>query len=63
MGGVFSDGDREELVRNEKRRRAFFAAREESWRLKSRAIWLICGDENTKFFQAYSKGRKNKNTI
>jgi hypothetical protein len=33
------------------------------WRLKSRAIWLSCGDENTKFFQAYAKGRKLANTI
>lgn len=33
------------------------------WRLKSRAIWLQCGDENTKFFQAFAKGRKFTNTI
>ena len=31
--------------------------------LKSRAIWLEIGDENTKFFQAYAKGRKMQNTI
>jgi hypothetical protein len=31
--------------------------------LKSRAIWLEKGDENTKFFQAYAKGRKAENTI
>jgi len=31
--------------------------------LKSRAIWLKCGDENTKFFQAYAKGRKFTNSI
>ena len=33
------------------------------WRLKSRAIWLQCGDENTKFFQAFAKGRKFTNSI
>lgn len=38
-------------------------AREEEWRLKSRAIWLKVGDENTRFFHNYAKGRKNSNTI
>ena len=33
------------------------------WRLKSRAIWLQCGAENTKKFQAYAKGRKFSNSI
>lgn len=36
---------------------------EEKWTLKSRAIWLEVGDENSKFFQNYAKGRRNKNTI
>ena len=33
------------------------------WRMKSRAIWLHCGDENSKNFQAYAKGRKFTNSI
>lgn len=45
------------------RRKAILKAQEASWRLKSRAIWLEGGDENTKFFQAYAKGRKLCNTI
>ena len=36
---------------------------EEVWCLKSRAIWLESGDENTKLFQAFTKGRKSQNTI
>ena len=36
--------------------------REETWRLKSTAIWLECGDDNTKFFHAYARGRKVANT-
>lgn len=36
---------------------------EEKWRLKSRAIWLEVGDENSKFFQNYAKGMRNTNTI
>eukprot|EP00253_Pinus_taeda_P001601 PITA_01601 len=35
----------------------------EEWRLKSRAIWLKAGDENSKFFHNYAKGRKSANTI
>eukprot|EP00253_Pinus_taeda_P001820 PITA_01820 len=29
--------------------------REETWKLKSRAIWLHVGDENTNFYQNYAK--------
>jgi len=37
--------------------------KEESWRLKSRATWLESGDENTKLFQSFTKGRRCSNTI
>jgi len=37
--------------------------REENWRLRSRAIWLLEGDDNTKLFYKYANGKKAINTI
>eukprot|EP00253_Pinus_taeda_P025504 PITA_25504 len=37
--------------------------REESWRLRSRAIWLLEGDANTKYYHKFANGRKIINTI
>lgn len=37
--------------------------REESWCLRSRAIWLVEGDNNTKFYHKFANGRKAINTI
>lgn len=36
---------------------------EETWKPKSRAIWLQTRDGNTKFFHKFSNGRKASNTI
>jgi hypothetical protein len=51
------------LLQLEKRRIILLKEKEETWILKSIATWLESGEENTKFFQAYSKGRKHINTI
>lgn len=61
--GFNSLEDKEELARLEKGRRTLLKEREDAWRLKSRAIWLNCGDENTKFFQAYARGQNMTNII
>jgi hypothetical protein len=63
-GQGFSSQEAKELLYGlEKRRRVLLEEKEAHWRLKSRALWLSCGDENTKFFQAFAKGRKMANTI
>jgi hypothetical protein len=61
--GFYSQEAKDHLYGLEKRRRVILEEREAQWRLKSRALWLACGDENTKLFQAFSKGRKMANTI
>lgn len=48
-----SEEKRDALVLLEKRKQVILKEQEEAWRLKSRAIWLKCGDENTKCFQVY----------
>jgi hypothetical protein len=55
--GFSSREAREELVQVELRRRSILAEKEALWRLKSRAIWLACGDENTKFSTPLPKAR------
>lgn len=62
-GGLISQDSKDFLIRLEGRRNTLLSEKEETWRLKSRAIWLECGDDNTKFFHAYSRGRKAANTI
>jgi hypothetical protein len=61
--GFFSGSSRENLKSLEARRRQLMADQEATWSLKSHAIWLDNGDENTKLFHAYAKGQKFANTI
>lgn len=61
--GFGSIAIKEEVILLEGRRRKILGDREELWRLKSQALCLQCGDENTKFFQACAKGRNISNTI
>ena len=58
-GGYAILASRDRIQMLEADRRRILQVKEESWRLKSRAIWLQARDENTKFFQQYANGRKN----
>lgn len=62
-GGFLSPEPKEELINLETKNNKILEDREATWKLKSRALWLECGDENTKFFQAYVRSRKLTNTI
>lgn len=61
--GFTSVDDKAHLMELENRKARILKEREESWRLKSRAIWLQAGDDNIRFFHNYAKGRKVSNTI
>lgn len=56
-GGFVTPVAKGELVRFEKRRRTLLEEKEATRCLKNKAIWLNCGDENTKFFQLMREAR------
>ena len=55
--------DREKLYSLEASKNKILKERHEVLRLKRRSIWMECGDDNTKFFQDFAKGRRQQNTI
>eukprot|EP00253_Pinus_taeda_P029000 PITA_29000 len=62
--GTFTSLEQKTLYETLTKQRAqVLKDREASWRLRSKAIWLKEGDENTKFFHHFVNGRKAVNTI
>lgn len=63
LTGYRSCTTKEYLIALENNKTKLLRQKEEDWRLKSRAIWLQIGDENTKFFQQHANGRRTANSI
>jgi len=60
---VWNDGERSEIKLYENQKRHLLLLEEESWRQKSRTIWIAKGDQNTKFFHRFVNHRKKLNSI
>ena len=61
--GYTTEADKDSLYALEARRRNILLDREKEARHKSRAIWLLYGDDNTPFFHKFANNRKFVNTI
>ena len=51
---------RTQLKELEAERNKLLLDEEGRWQLKSRAIWIKCGDRNTNFFHLFASYRRNK---
>lgn len=52
-----------ELCYLEAKRQEFIAKEEVIWRLKSHSLWIVEGDNNTKYFHHFFSYHRNINTI
>eukprot|EP00253_Pinus_taeda_P016512 PITA_16512 len=64
LGDIYSSEEhKDRMVSHYAERAKILKEKEESWPLRSRAIWMLEGDENTKFYHKFANGRKAINTI
>jgi hypothetical protein len=60
---LFSDPDFQHVKKLEERKVQILSIEEETWRLKSRALWLSSGDKNTNFFHKFASYQRCLNAI
>eukprot|EP00253_Pinus_taeda_P016547 PITA_16547 len=64
LGGLYNSNEHKDRISSQYADRGeILKDSEESWRLRSRAIWMLEGDDNTKFYHKFANGRKAINTI
>jgi hypothetical protein len=51
------------LIKLEFERNKLLKSQEDLWRIRSRAIWVQSGDQNTKFFHQFANHRRNRKYI
>jgi hypothetical protein len=56
--GYLIEEHKTKVKRLEDKQRKLLLEKEKEWRLKSKALWLQAGDDNTKFFHRYANCRK-----
>ena len=62
LTGSFSTKDKVKMLELESKIDAILK-KEETMRLKSRALWIEVGDKNTHFFHRFASYHRNQNTI
>ena len=58
-----SEMDKMSLIELESHKRTILCDQKKEARQKSRALWMIYGDDNTHFFHKFAAHRKNLNSI
>ena len=60
---MFTEAELGVLKKLEGKKDSLLLQEEQKWRLKSIALWLEEGDQNTKYFHRYASQRNSINTI
>ena len=63
MDGSFYEDKMNAIKIKEEQKTKILLEIEREWKLKSRAMWIACGDQNSKFFHRFTNYRKQSTTI